>query len=145
MADRILTIRMDEEEYRSISREAREEGISISTYCRRLIGLGEPTSLTQMRIEMSELHDDMAYVSFEHEMTMNMIIEMFSSLLPQGTDPVQRIREIQKRAAEKVIRRRANIDSSLDPFLTEEIENAVETIAENRRGRSQGDASDMQD
>lgn len=136
MSDRMLTIRMNDTEYEAIARDAESEGVSISSYCRKLLALDKPTSLTQIRIELSELHEDVSYLSYEHEMMMNIILAMYEDLnlsSLSAEEKERKILELKKGAAEKCIRRRVVLDSTLDPFMTNEVEDAINKIIENRQ------------
>lgn len=138
MTDRILTIRMNDKEYEALQKDAENEGISISSYCRKLIGFEAPTSLTQIRIELSELHDDVSCLAYENEMMMNMLFAMYLKMKGlEGEDGEKEIEEVKKKAAEKCIRRRVVYDASLDPFMTNDVEDAIDKIFENRKQKQE--------
>lgn len=81
MADKVISVRLPEDTAAVLERKARDMDMSLSEYLRGVLDSDEPSTLTQLRIEIRELKETLEYIIFGMEIMQQTNIEYAGALL----------------------------------------------------------------
>ena len=145
-SDRILSLRMTEDQYREAQEKAEANGMPLADLVRKLLSDDTDTpTLKQIRIDIDRLRQDISYLQYSLELIMAADEEMFGYLLRRipareiGGSRDEQMAVVKalteesrhitsdclKKAMERLLRYRADENESEDPLHTREFESSL--------------------